>query len=170
TQNSRTLYQTTVSPGPFTIADLGTTLQGQLDVTIEEEDGRKSTFQVGSASIPYLTRKGQVRYKSSVGKPTSTTHNDVNNPLFWTGEASWGWLSDVSLYGGAIVTADDYQAATGGVGFNLNRFGSFSLDITRAEANLRNDDQGKQRGFSYRANYAKRFEETNSQVTFAGYR
>lgn len=79
-------------------------------------------------------------------------------------------MSDVSLYGGAIVTADDYQAATGGVGFNLNRFGSFSLDITRAEANLRNDDQGKQRGFSYRANYAKRFEETNSQVTFAGYR
>ncbi|MGQ5403028.1 fimbria/pilus outer membrane usher protein [Klebsiella michiganensis] len=170
TQNSRTLYQTTVSPGPFTIADLGTTLQGQLDVTIEEEDGRKSTFQVGSASIPYLTRKGQVRYKSSLGKPTSTTHNDVNNPLFWTGEASWGWLSDISLYGGAIVTADDYQTATGGVGFNLNRFGSFSLDITRAEANLRNDDQGKQRGFSYRANYAKRFEETNSQVTFAGYR
>lgn len=94
----------------------------------------------------------------------------MNNPLFWTGEASWGWLSDISLYGGAIVTADDYQAATGGVGFNLNRFGSFSLDITRAEANLRNDDQGKQRGFSYRANYAKRFEETNSQVTFAGYR
>ncbi|MGF7449473.1 fimbria/pilus outer membrane usher protein, partial [Klebsiella michiganensis] len=164
----RTLYQTTVSTGPFTIADLGTTLQGQLDVTIEEEDGRKSTFQVGSASIPYLTRKGQVRYKSSVGKPTSTTHNDVNNPLFWTGEASWGWLSDVSLYGGAIVTADDYQAATGGVGFNLNRFGSFSLDITRAEANLRNDDQGKQRGFSYRANYAKRFEETNSQVRDRG--
>lgn len=169
-QNGRMLYQTTVSPGPFTITDLGTTLQGQLDVTIEEEDGRKSTFQVGSASIPYLTRKGQVRYKSSVGKPTSTTHNDVNNPLFWTGEASWGWLNDVSLYGGAIVTADDYQAATGGVGFNLNSFGSLSFDITRAEANLRNDNEGKQRGFSYRANYAKRFEETGSQITFAGYR
>lgn len=169
-QNNRTLYQTTVSPGPFTITDLGTTLQGQLDVTIEEEDGRKSTFQVGSASIPYLTRKGQVRYKSSMGKPTSTTHNDVNNPLFWTGEASWGWLNNVSLYGGAIVTADDYQAATGGVGFNLNSFGSLSFDVTRAEANLRDDNEGKQRGFSYRANYAKRFEETGSQITFAGYR
>lgn len=169
-QNGRTLYQTSVSPGPFTITDLGTTLQGQLDVTIEEEDGRKSSFQVGSASIPFLTRKGQIRYKSSVGKPTSTTHNDVNNPLFWTGEASWGLSSDISLYGGAIITADDYQAATGGVGFNLNSFGSFSFDITRAEANLRNDDEGKQRGFSYRANYAKRFEETGSQITFAGYR
>lgn len=169
-QNGRTLYQTSVSPGPFTITDLGTTLQGQLDVTIEEEDGRKSSFQVGSASIPFLTRKGQVRYKSSVGKPTSPTHNDVNNPLFWTGEISWGWLNDISLYGGGIVTADDYQAATGGIGFNLNNFGSLSFDITRAEANLRDDNQGKQRGFSYRANYAKRFEETGSQITFAGYR
>ncbi|EOF4703812.1 MAG: fimbrial biogenesis outer membrane usher protein [Klebsiella huaxiensis] len=169
-QNGRTLYQTTVSPGPFTITDLGTTLQGQLDVTIEEEDGRKSSFQVGSASIPYLTRKGQIRYKSSVGKPTSTTHNDVNNPLFWTGEASWGWLNDISLYGGAIVTADDYQAATSGIGFNLNSFGSLSFDVTRAEANLRNDNKNKQSGFSYRANYAKRFEETGSQITFAGYR
>lgn len=169
-QNGRTLYQTSVSPGPFTITDLGTTLQGQLDVTIEEEDGRKSTFQVGSASIPFLTRQGQVRYKSSVGKPTSTTHNDINNPLFWTGEISWGWLSDISLYGGAIVTADDYQAATSGIGFNLNSFGSLSFDVTRAEANLRDDNEGKQRGFSYRANYSKRFEETGSQITFAGYR
>ncbi|BBQ83522.1 TPA: fimbrial biogenesis outer membrane usher protein [Kluyvera ascorbata] len=169
-QNGRTLYQTTVSPGPFTISDLGNALQGQLDVTVEEEDGRKSTFQVGSASIPFLTRKGQLRYKVSTGKPTSTTHNDINNPMFLTGEASWGWLSNVSLYGGAIFTADDYQALTSGLGFNLNQFGSLSFDITGAEANLRNNDLGKQKGFSYRANYSKRFEETNSQITFAGYR
>ena len=66
-QNGRVLYQTTVAPGPFTISDLGQSFQGQLDVTVEEEDGRTSTFQVGSASIPYLTRKGQVRYKTSLG-------------------------------------------------------------------------------------------------------
>lgn len=169
-QNGRTLYQTTVPPGPFTISDLVNTLQGQLDVTIEEEDGRKSTFQVGSASIPFLTRKGQIRYKVSTGKPTSISHNDINNPLFWTGEASWGWLNNVSLYGGAILTEDDYQAFTSGLGFNMDYLGSLSVDITRAEANLRNDLQNKQRGYSYRLNYAKRFEETGSQITFAGYR
>lgn len=126
-QNGRVLYQTTVAPGPFTISDLGQSFQGQLDVTVEEEDGRTSTFQVGSASIPYLTRKGQVRYKTSLGKPTSVGHNDINNPFFWTAEASWGWLNNVSLYGGGMFTADDYQAITTGIGFNLNQFGSLSL-------------------------------------------
>jgi outer membrane usher protein FimD/PapC len=72
-QNGRVLYQTTVTPGPFTISDMVDTLQGQMDVTIEEEDGRTSTFQVGSASVPFLTRQGQLRYKTSAGKPTSST-------------------------------------------------------------------------------------------------
>ncbi|MGK3632152.1 fimbria/pilus outer membrane usher protein [Enterobacter cloacae] len=169
-QSGRVLYQTTVAPGPFTISDLGETFQGQLDVVVEEEDGRKTTFQVGSASIPFLTRKGQVRYKTSVGKPTATGHNDINNPLFWTGEISWGWLSNTSLYGGTMLTADDYQAMTTGIGFNLDAFGSLSFDVTGAEATLRQKNSDKQRGYSYRANYAKRFEETGSQISFAGYR
>ncbi|HBM9260666.1 TPA: fimbrial biogenesis outer membrane usher protein [Citrobacter freundii] len=173
TQNGRMVYQTTVAPGPFNITDIGDTFQGQLDVTVEEEDGRKSTFQVGASSIPFLTRKGQVRYKTSTGKPTAVGSTDVNNPMFWTGEFSWGWTGDTSLYGGALLTADDYQAATAGIGFNLNSFGSLSFDVTRAEATLRgeNDENNdKQRGYSYRVNYSKRFESTGSQVTFAGYR
>ncbi|MGL5698156.1 MAG: fimbria/pilus outer membrane usher protein [Kluyvera sp.] len=173
TQNGRMVYQTTVAPGPFNITDIGDTFQGQLDVTVEEEDGRKNTFQVGASSIPFLTRKGQVRYKSSVGKPTSVGYSDVNNPLFWTGEFSWGWGGNTSLYGGALLTADDYQAATTGVGFNLNSFGSLSFDVTRAQATLRTEnrkDNEKQRGDSYRMNYAKRFESTGTQVTFSGYR
>ncbi|AJQ98549.1 putative outer membrane usher protein yqiG precursor [Enterobacteriaceae bacterium bta3-1] len=171
-QNGRVLYQTTVSPGPFTISDLGNTLQGQMDVTVEEEDGRKSTFQVGSASVPFLTRKGQVRYKTSIGKPTTTSNNDVNNPLFLTSEFSWGWLGNTSLYGGAILTADDYQSISSGIGFNLNELGSISFDITRSEAKLgySENTQEKKSGYSYRVNYAKRFESTGSQVTFAGYR
>ncbi|HBH7068348.1 TPA: fimbrial biogenesis outer membrane usher protein [Enterobacter cloacae] len=169
-QSGRVLYQTTVAPGPFTISDLGETYQGQLDVMIEEEDGRKTTFQVGSSSIPFLTRKGQVRYKTSIGKPTATGHNDINNPLFWTGELSWGWLSNVSLYGGTLLTADDYQAMTTGIGFNLDALGSISFDVTGAEATLHQGKNDKQRGYSYRANYAKRFEATGSQITFAGYR
>lgn len=171
TQNGRMIYQTTVAPGPFNITDIGDTFQGQLDVTVEEEDGRKSTFQVGSSSIPFLTRKGQVRYKATAGKPTSVGSTDINNPLFWTGEFSWGWTSNTSLYGGALLTADDYQAMTAGVGFNLNSFGSLSFDVTHADATLHNQDEDeKQSGYSYRINYAKRFEATGSQITFAGYR
>ncbi len=115
-----------LSRQPFTISDLGQSFQGQLDVTVEEEDGRTSTFRVGSASIPYLTRKGQMRYKTSLGKPTSVGHNDINNPFSGRRKPP-GWLNNVSLYGGGMFTADDYQAITTGIGFNLNQFGSLSL-------------------------------------------
>lgn len=97
--------------------------------------GVKVRFQVGSVSVPFLTRKGQVRYKTSVGKPTTTSHNDVNNPLFLTSEFSWGWLSNTSLYGGAILMADDYQSISSGIGFNLNELGSISFDITVLKPN-----------------------------------
>jgi outer membrane usher protein FimD/PapC len=65
----RVIYQTKVPPGPFVIQDLNQSVQGTLDVKITEDDGRVSTFQVSAASVPFLTRKGQVRYKLAVGKP-----------------------------------------------------------------------------------------------------
>ena len=87
---------------------------------VEEEDGRKTTFR-GFILNSLPDPKRPVRYKTSIGKPTATGHNDINNPLFWTGELSWGWLSNVSLYGGTLLTADDYQAMTTGIGFNRIR-------------------------------------------------
>ncbi|MED5738170.1 fimbria/pilus outer membrane usher protein, partial [Enterobacter ludwigii] len=86
--------------GPFAITNLFNTLQGQLDVKVEEEDGRVTQWQVASNSIPYLTRKGQIRYATAMGKPTSVSGDSLQQPFFWTGEFSWGWLNNVSLYGG----------------------------------------------------------------------
>lgn len=167
-QNGRVLYQTSVPPGPFNISDIASTLQGQLDVTVEEEDGSQSTFQVGSAVIPFLTRQGQLRYKTSAGKPMLNASNQVMDPLFYSGEFSWGWLSNTSLYGGTILSNDDYQAFTAGVGLNMNMLGALSFDVTRSDAKLNN--QSPETGYSYRMNYSRRFETTGSQITFAGYR
>ncbi len=50
----------------------------------------------------------------------------------------------------------------------MNMFGAISFDITRTHANV--DNFGSYSGNSYRLNYSKRFESTNSQVTFAGYK
>lgn len=74
----------------------------------------------------------------------------------------------MSLYGGVITTNGDYQAQALGIGQNLQSFGAVSFDVTRSAANLAH--QNKQTGYSVRANYAKRFEATGSQITFAGYR
>ncbi|WP_270590066.1 fimbria/pilus outer membrane usher protein, partial [Escherichia coli] len=161
-QNNRIIYQENVPPGPFSITNLFNTLQGQLDVKVEEEDGRVTQWQVASNSIPYLTRKGQIRYTTAMGKPTSVGGDSLQQPFFWTGEFSWGWLNNVSLYGGSVLTNRDYQSLATGVGFNLNSLGSLSFDVTRSDAQLHN--QNKETGYSYRANYSKRFESTGSQL------
>ncbi len=167
-QNGRTLYQTNVAPGPFVIQDISEAVQGNIDVRVEEEDGRVTTFQVSAATVPFLTRKGAIRYKTALGRPMQGNNNAVSDPTFFNGEFSWGAFNDISLYGGVIATSQDYTAIAMGAGQNLHDFGALSVDVTHSRSQLPHD--GKQSGESYRVNYSKRFDQTNSQITFAGYR
>lgn len=167
-QNNRIIYQANVPPGPFVIQDLSEAVQGALDVRIEEENGGVTSYQVSTATIPFLTRKGTVRFKNALGKPTEGRNNHAIDPAFYSGEVSWGIFNNMSLYGGLISTNGDYQAQALGLGQNLQSFGAISLDVTRSAASIPNHD--RQTGYSIRANYAKRFDATGSQITFAGYR
>ncbi|NJQ21810.1 fimbria/pilus outer membrane usher protein [Pantoea sp. LS15] len=165
-QQGRVLYQTQVAPGPFSIQDLDSSVSGTLDVEIREQDGRVNRYQVSTASLPYLTRPGAVRYKLFTGRPTDWQHV-VEGPLFTAAEVSWGVTNGWSLYGGGIG-GDDYQSLALGVGRDLYRLGAISSDITVARSRLTATDT--RQGKSWRVSYAKMFEEYNSQVTFAGYR
>ncbi|KFX00498.1 fimbrial assembly protein [Pectobacterium betavasculorum] len=166
-QQGRVLYETTVSSGPFLIQDLNSATSGTLDVTVQEQDGTTRTFQVSTANVPYLTRPGLVRYKMALGKPSDYKRNH-QGPGFATGEFSWGINNGWSLYGGTILGGDDYNALSAGVGRDLLAFGAISVDITQSRANLAENKNVS--GGSYRFSYSKRFDEYNSQVTFAGYR
>ncbi len=169
-QNGRVIKQTKVAPGPFNIQDITEAVQGTLDVTVEEEDGSKTTYQITAASLPFLTRQGQFLYKFAVGKSDPFGRSQKTDPRFISGEVSYGILGNTSIFGGLIATIDNnnYQAMNMGIGQNMNMFGAISFDITRTHANL--DNFGSYSGNSYRLNYSKRFESTNSQVTFAGYK
>ncbi|MFS4436572.1 fimbria/pilus outer membrane usher protein, partial [Citrobacter farmeri] len=107
-QQGRVIYETTVAAGPFRIQDLNSAVSGKLDVKVEEQDGSTQNFQVDTASIPYLTRPGLVRYKFSAGKPSDSKHH-MQGPEFATGEFSWGINNGWSLYGGGLF-AGDYNA------------------------------------------------------------
>ncbi|CNI01027.1 outer membrane usher protein [Yersinia pekkanenii] len=166
-QQGRVLSDTLVAAGPFRIQNLNSFVSGTLDVRVEELDGQVQQFQVNTASIPYLTRPGMVRYKVAVGKPSNIGHR-TEGPAFATGEFSWGINNGWSLYGGGISGENEYQAASMGVGRDLMEFGALSIDMTQSWASL--PDQSTLSGGSYRVNYSKNFQETGSQVTFAGYR
>ncbi|MCW7645963.1 outer membrane usher protein [Serratia bockelmannii] len=165
-QQGRVLYETQVAAGPFRIQDINDAVSGQLDVRVEEQDGSVQEFKMDTASIPYLTRPGSVRYKLAAGRPADWEHHS-NGPMFGTGEFSWGVSNGWSLYGGGVA-GGDYNALALGVGRDLMMFGALSFDVTQSRATL--PEEGTLRGGSYRLSYSKRFDDYDSQVTFAGYR
>ncbi|WP_236310209.1 outer membrane usher protein [Pseudomonas gessardii] len=166
-QQGRVLYNTQVPPGPFRIQDLNDAVSGQLDVHVEEQDGSVQDFKVDTASIPYLTRPGSVRYKLATGKPSDWEHQ-LDGPVFTTGEFSWGVSNGWSLYGGGLG-AKDYGSLALGIGRDLMSFGALSVDVTQSRASVPVRSSALT-GKSYRISYSKRFDEYDSQVTFAGYR
>lgn len=165
-QQGRVIYETTVAAGPFRIQDLNTAVNGKLDVQVHEQDGSVQSFEVDTANVPYLTRPGMLRYKFASGKPSDYKHHS-EGPMFGSGEFSWGVNNGWSLYGGALV-AGDYNALAAGIGRDLLAFGALSFDVTQSRAVL--PGEGTKKGGSYRVSYSKRFEQYDSQVTFAGYR
>ncbi|WP_419246851.1 outer membrane usher protein [Serratia sp. NFX21] len=167
-QQGRVLYETQVASGPFRIQDINDAVSGQLDVRIEEQDGSVQEFRIDTASIPYLTRPGTVRYKVASGRPSDWKHS-TNGPLFATGEFSWGVSNGWSLYGGGVA-GGDYNALAVGIGRDLMMFGALSFDVTQSRARLPQLEDGTLTGGSYRLSYSKNFDEYDSQVTFAGYR
>ncbi|WP_258086484.1 outer membrane usher protein [Xenorhabdus bovienii] len=166
-QQGRVLYETQVAPGPFRIQDLSDAVTGNLDVRVEEQDGGIQEFQVNTATVPYLTRPGRVQYKLVGGQSTNDKHRR-EGPAFGLGEFSWGINNGWSLYGG-LLGAGDYNALSLGIGRDLMMFGALSFDITESRAKLPKENKTFTGG-SYRLSYSKRFEQYNSQVTFAGYR
>lgn len=165
TQQGRIIYETTVASGPFRIQDISDAVRGRLDVRVDEQDGSMQTFQVDTATVPYLTRPGQLRYKLAAGRPSDYQHH-MQGPNFTTGEFSWGVSNAWSLYGGGIA-AGRYNALSVGIGRDLLALGALSADVTQSIATVDNQTlQGK----SWRLSYSKRFDDYNSEVTFAGYR
>lgn len=165
-QQGRVIKEVLVASGPFRIQDLDSAVSGVLDVRVEEADGSVQRFQVDTATIPYLTRPGQVRFKLAAGRPSDWQHR-VDGPMFVAGEFSWGVSNGWSLYGGGLG-GGQYSALSLGIGRDLMVLGALSADVTQSRGRL--PDQGTQQGSSYRLSYSKRFDDTGSQVTFAGYR
>ncbi|MBW4217893.1 outer membrane usher protein [Enterobacter cloacae subsp. cloacae] len=166
-QQGRVIKETQVAAGPFRIQDLNTMVSGTLDVRVEESDGSVQDFTINTATIPYLTRPGMLRYKLASGRPSNFQHH-TDGPGFATGEFSWGVNNGWSLYGGGIGS-NEYDALALGIGRDLMSFGALSFDVTHSRARLPGDNDTLQ-GNSWRVNYSKRFDTTDSQVSFAGYR
>ena len=165
-QNGRILDQVKVAPGPFSIDNLSSALSGTIDVKITEENGSVREYQISSTNIPFLTRPGMLQYKLNAGQLNPMGYKNSNNDFIST-EISWGLLNNLSMYGGAFITANnEYHAYNLGTGINMENFGALSFDITQSQNKL--EEAKLDNGKSYRINYAKRF-SNSSRLNLTGY-
>lgn len=166
-QNGYIIYQSYVAPGAFTITDLyPTSGSGDLEVTIKEADGSERTFVQPFSAVPIMQREGRLKYALTAGKYRSG-NEDSDEPQFGQITAIYGLPYAITVYGGTLYS-EDYQSGAAGLGFGLGELGSLSADITAAHTTLNNDETHN--GQSYRVQYSKDFQTTDTSFTLAAYR
>lgn len=168
-QNGYVIYQTNVSPGAFAITDLYPSSNGgDLEVTVTEADNSVTKFTVTTSSVPILQRENRLKYNMVLGKYRSG-NDDTKTPEFIQLSNIYGLTALTTIYGG-IQYADNYQATTIGLGRDLGRWGAVSFDGTQAVSKFDDNLMGRKQGQSYRAMYAKNFDQTDTNLQIAGYR
>ncbi len=164
-QNGMVIYQTTVTPGPFTINDLyATGYGGDLEVSVTEADGRVHTYSVPYASVPQLLRPGVTRFSVAAGelRDESIQHK----PDVVQATMQRGFSNLLTGYAGA-EGSQGYRAVLLGSALNT-RYGAFALDVTTARTQIPGMDTLS--GQSVRLSYSKIMAQTGTSLTVAAYR
>ncbi|SNY80312.1 fimbria/pilus outer membrane usher protein [Enterobacter sp. CC120223-11] len=164
-QSGAVIYQTTVAPGAFLIDDLYPSgYGGDLQVTVEEADGRKQIFNVPFASVVEQLRPGATRYEIVGGN----LRNDYlsNQVALYQGTIRHGFTNWLTGYGG-MQLSQNYYAILGGAAVGTP-VGSFSFDVTQARMHLPGTPEVTSPGQSYRLSYSETVNSTSLSV--AAYR
>ncbi|MFU2315063.1 fimbria/pilus outer membrane usher protein [Rahnella sp. PCH160] len=166
-QDGYIIYQSYVAPGAFEINDLyPSSYSGDLEVTIKEADGTERRFNQPFSSVPVMQRPGRLKYSGTAGRYRSNNNGD-KEPDFAQGTVIYGVSNEITMYAGTLLSPD-YVSGMAGVGFSLLSLGSVSVDITQAQTTLDNNQNSS--GQSYRIQYSKNIEATDTNFSIASYR
>ncbi|MGU3778291.1 fimbria/pilus outer membrane usher protein [Burkholderia metallica] len=164
-QGGNTVYEETVSPGPFEFNDLPATgYGGDLEVTVTESDGRVRRFSVPFAAVPQLLRPGQHRFNVTVGQYRDT----IVDSKPWVAQLVYqrGITNLITAYAGAL-SSTGYGSGLFGVALNTS-VGAFALDVTSAHTSV--PGRSTYHGLSSRATYSKMLVSTGTNFSVAAYR
>ena len=165
-QRGYLVYETTVAPGPFEIADLqAASFGGDLQVTVTEANGQKSSFMVPFATTVQLLRPGRTRFSATVGQVAEQSLNGAR-PYMLQGTVQRGLDNQLTGYGGTALTRD-YLSGMLGTALNTP-IGGFAVDLTMASTDLGNDQ--RRQGSSLRLSYSKNLPNTGTHFSLLAYR
>ncbi|WP_313623408.1 fimbria/pilus outer membrane usher protein [Achromobacter sp.] len=163
-QGGRVIHEQNVPAGPFEFSDVPAAgYGGDLQVTIQEADGRQSSFSVPFSTVPLLLRQGVHRYSAGVGKYRNAEFD--SEPWMFEGTYQYGVTDGVTAYIGTQAS-EGYASLMLGSALN-SPVGAFSLDVTGARTQV---DGTSHTGVSTRLNYANILQGTGTRFSMAGYR
>lgn len=166
-QRNNIIYSKTLTPGPFAIADLYSAQVGaDLDVTVEESDGRVQYFRVPYTALPNMIRPGAFRYSLAAGKYRSQ-NSDTEKPFVLSGSMEYGF--EYLTFNSSLLASEDYQSLSAGAAWNLGSIGAFSTDIIHARHNNTWDGDKTRDGSAIRFLYARFFDATSTSMQLLGY-
>ncbi|HIF3244490.1 TPA: fimbria/pilus outer membrane usher protein [Salmonella enterica] len=76
TQNGYTVYSRVVQPGPYELRDVRPVGNGDLEVTVEDANGRKTVTRYPVTTLPTQLRAGEILYEMSVGRRSPSGNLD----------------------------------------------------------------------------------------------
>lgn len=162
-QNNNIIYETTVSPGPFVIADLyQASYGGDFEVTVQEADGAQRTFTVPYAYLPDLMRPNQYKYSVALGELNDKSLR--KKPFVSSLTYTRGLTNTITGFSGTQIS-ENYQSALLGLAVNTG-FGAVSTSITLANANL---GYKKSKGHNIGLSYSNVINDLNTSISLATY-
>ena len=170
TQNGYTVYSRVVQPGPYELRDIRPVGNGDLEVTVEDANGRRTVTRYPVTTLPTLLRAGEVLYEASVGQRSSSgdlgkPFRDEDKGMFWLGSLGYGM--DNTTISAATILHNKYRAGGVTLTQSLGMLGAVSVGGGVSYAKY--DDKEVKRGHAVSVKYAKNFADTTN-LTLMAYR
>ncbi|TVL21237.1 fimbrial protein [Shewanella xiamenensis] len=156
-QDGYTIYSKVVPAGPYQLDDISPVGNGDLLVTVEDDNGVKTSSIYPVSTLPSLLRPGDFNYNFVVGeKSIGNELKDAfasNEGPFLLASVDYGLPS--ATVNMAAILHTNYQAAGIGITQSLDEWGIYSSSVNFAKATY--DDFTSVEGANFSFKYAKNF-------------
>lgn len=147
-QNGVVIYTESVSPGPFTLADMRIVRSGELTVEVVATNGNTTVNTIPLNLTPQMLEDGMSTFEFNIG--SSTISNNVNSDSL-LGSFSYNTGFDGYSLSAEAVFNKRYLALGGRIDKSLSNFGALSITtgISRLFDDRYNDELGTKLTLSY---------------------
>lgn len=172
TQNGYVLFSKVLPPGPFSINNVSPLGNGELKVTVKEQDGSESSSVYPVTTMSDMLRSDDQNYDVAVGVRDDSQRygKKLTGPFaYLTRDKGY----PMATLNSSALVHKDYQNAGLGTALSLGNWGGISLGVSASTAKYRHTESRNGGNFSLR--YAKSLSERTDlqiigyQYTTSGY-